>query len=156
MRYLSALFAFVIVFAVHAEPRKAFNFSPPAKSPEFAILQHFREKGVDPDIRLSLIPARLQRTLRAKGLNIAPARFDISDADWPYVQRAVAQGPVEDFEAGAWVLEYPAQISNQLMAELIVLGQKQLGTRLFRRFVAAHELGHSTLRRIAGLPDRVD
>ena len=149
MRYFPILIALVIAFAVQAEPSKGRNFTPPANTPESTILRHYRNTGVDVEIRLSLLPARLLHSLQAKERSISPARFNISGADWPYVQRVLAQGPFEDINTGAWVLEFPAHIGNRSIAQTMALGQKQLGARFFRRFVAAHELGHSTLRRIA-------
>ena len=149
MRQLLTLLVLFVAFAAQAEPDKTFSFAPPANTPESTILRHYRDTGIDADIRLSLIPSRLQNMLQSKAQNVSPASFHISSDDWPYVQRVLDQGPFEDINTGAWVLEFPAHIRSRSMAQMMALGQKQLSTRLFRRFVAAHELGHSTLRRIA-------
>ena len=149
MRHLLNLFLLFAAFAVQAEPDKALRFAPRANTQESTILRHYRETGIDASIRLSFISSRLQNTLQSKGPNVSPANFHISSADWTYVQRLLAQGAFEDINTGAWVLELPAHIKNRSMAQMMVLGQKQLGARRFRQFVAAHELGHSTLRRNA-------
>lgn len=149
MRHLLSLFALIAAFAVQAEPDKTLSLAPLGNTPESTILHHYRDTGIDADTRLSFIPARLQNTLLSQGSNVSPASFHISNADWPYVQRLLAQGAFEDINTGAWVIELPAHIKSRSMAQMMALGQKQLGTGLFRRFVAAHELGHSTLRRIA-------
>lgn len=137
MRHLLTLLVLIAAFAVQAKPDQPFSFAPPANKPESTILRHYRETGMNADIRLSLIPSRLQNTLQSKAQNVSPASFHISTADWPYVQRLLAQGAFEDINTGAWVLEFPARISNRSIAKMMVLGPKQLGARLFRQFVAA-------------------
>ena len=149
MRHLLALFLFIAAFAVQAEPDKALSFAPRANTPESIILRHYRETGINADIRLSFIPARLQSRLLSKGPSVSPASFHISSTDWPFVQRVLDRGAFEDINTGAWVLESPVLISNRSMAQITAQGHEQLGARLFRRFVTAHELGHSTLRRIS-------
>jgi hypothetical protein len=149
MRHLITLIVLFVAFAVQADADQALSLVPPANTSESTILRHYRETGVDANIRLSLIPARLQSSPLPKKPNASPSNSHISSADWPYVKRVLAQGAFEDINTGAWVLEFPAHISNRSISQMMAQGQKQMGAHLFRRFVAAHELGHSTLRRIA-------
>lgn len=146
---------------------------PPADSPEANVLSYYQVTGAVPNLGLSLIPAHIQRELlaiiqsdtgRAKceHRNITEswaltkeecAEIFTTDTAAPQtrlasVVRAIRSGAFNDPVTGSWVLEDSAQVADEKIRAFSMLSLRMFGIEDARRFVAAHELGHATLRAI--------